>query len=331
MIFGEVPIAKAEGAILAHSVALPKGRLRKGQVLAAVDIDALRDAGISAVTVARLGPDDLAEDPAAAQLAQALAGPGLRVGQAATGRANLFARAAGIVSVDRTAIDAFNAVNPMITVATLPPFQRVTEGAMVATIKIISYAVPAADVQLAADRGAEAISLSEPVVKNATLIETRIGDMPAIKGRSALRTRLDRLGVDLDGRVVVDHDTATLGAAIAAAAGDIVFVLTASATSDIDDVGPAALRQAGGVVTQFGMPVDPGNLLFLGRVGDRPVIGLPGCARSPALNGADWVLERVICGVDLQAADFAAMGVGGLLKEMPTRPRPRAKTRDDSV
>ena len=76
-------------------------------------------------------------------------------------------------------------------------------------------------------------------------------------------------------------------------------------------------------MTRFGMPVDPGNLLFLGRFGRKPVIGLPGCARSPALNGADWVLERVICGVDVTSTDIAAMGVGGLLKEIPTRPMPR--------
>jgi molybdenum cofactor cytidylyltransferase len=71
------------------------------------------------------------------------------------------------------------------------------------------------------------------------------------------------------------------------------------------------------------MPVDPGNLLFLGHRGDTPVIGLPGCARSPALNGADWVLSRVICGVDVTPRDIAGMGVGGLLKEIVTRPQPR--------
>jgi molybdenum cofactor cytidylyltransferase len=101
------------------------------------------------------------------------------------------------------------------------------------------------------------------------------------------------------------------------------MILTASATSDPEDVGPAAVRAAGGIVERFGMPVDPGNLLFLGRVGTRPVIGLPGCARSPAPNGADWVLERVVCGVEVTDADIAAMGVGGLLKETAARGRPR--------
>ena len=77
----------------------------------------------------------------------------------------------------------------------------------------------------------------------------------------------------------------------------------------------------------FGMPVDPGNLLFLGELSGRTVIGLPGCARAPALNGADWVLSREICGISVSARDIAGMGVGGLLKEIPTRPQPRRGSR----
>ena len=83
------------------------------------------------------------------------------------------------------------------------------------------------------------------------------------------------------------------------------------------------MRRAGGHVARFGMPVDPGNLLFHGALATRPVIGLPGCARSPSLNGADWVLERYACGLQVTDADIAAMGVGGLLKEIAQRGHPR--------
>ena len=103
----------------------------------------------------------------------------------------------------------------------------------------------------------------------------------------------------------------------------LFMVLTGAATSDLHDVAPEAVRAAGGTVARFGMPVDPGNLLFHGRLGARPVIGLPGCARSPALNGADWVLERIACGLEVTDDDIAGMGVGGLLKEIPIRPAPR--------
>lgn len=328
MKFGEVPVAGAQGAILAHSVAVQGGRLRKGLVLGPADVSALIASGHDTVTVAQLDPDDLDEDQAAAQLASALVGDGLRMSVAATGRVNIIANGAGIARIDAGAIHAFNAINPMITVATVPPYHRVDAGTMVATIKIISYGVPREDVTQAALVGKGAFGLLPPVYRTASLIETRTDSDPSSKGRDALHGRLDRLQMELEDRVITDHDISTLAHAISEAAGDVVFILTASATSDPNDVGPAAVRAAGGTVTQFGIPVDPGNLLFLGEIGGKPVIGLPGCARSPALNGADWVLERVLCGVDLIPADFAAMGVGGLLNEIPTRPKPRGDIAD---
>ena len=111
--------------------------------------------------------------------------------------------------------------------------------------------------------------------------------------------------------------------ALSEAPGEMVLILTGSATSDIADTAPAALVAAGGGVIHYGMPVDPGNLLFLGDLAGKPVIGLPGCARSPALNGADWVLERLICGISVSADDIMGWGVGGLLKEIPERGHPR--------
>ena len=320
MKFGPVNTADAAGAILAHSL---RG-LRKGKVLTDQDVAHLVAAGVTSVTVARLDSTDLDENAAAEQLASALAGQGVRTSAAATGRVNLYADGAGIVAVDAAAIAAFNAVNPMITVATVPPFQRVDDAAMIATVKIISYGVPRTDVDRAATAGAAALRLLLPRFRSAALVETMIGETPSPKGEAALRGRLDRLGLTLAPRRLVAHDATAVAEAIKDIAEDVIFVLTASATSDVADVGPSGLQMAGGELTQFGMPVDPGNLLFLGVLGEKPVVGLPGCARSPALNGADWVLERVICGVPPTPADFAAMGVGGLLKEIPTRPKPRA-------
>ncbi|EAQ07256.1 molybdopterin-binding protein [Yoonia vestfoldensis] len=322
MKFGPVPVADALGAILAHAVPAGATLLRKGKLLEPADIAALQGAGVRQVTVAMLDPGDLDENAAAAKLARALVGAHVTVSAAATGRVNLFAQVAGILSLDAAAIGRFNALNPMITLATLPLHSRVAAGNMIATIKIISYAVPEADVDRAADMAA-ALAVLPPVYHRATLIETRLGEPQPIKGRTALAKRLARFDIALDERCIVSHEINDLAAALDAASGEVIFILTASATSDIDDVGPAALRAAGGKVSQFGMPVDPGNLLFLGDLRGKPVIGLPGCARSPALNGADWVLERVVCGRMPTPADIAAMGVGGLLKEIPDRPQPR--------
>ena len=111
--------------------------------------------------------------------------------------------------------------------------------------------------------------------------------------------------------------------ALLSAGADLVLISGASAVTDRQDIAPAAIVAAGGEITHFGMPVDPGNLICFGRIGDRPVIILPGCARSPALNGIDWVLDRIFAGEILDSREIARMGVGGLLKEIEARPAPR--------
>jgi len=330
MRFGPVPVAEAEGAILAHSVRLPRGALKKGRMLSEEDVAALSAAGIERVTVARLAPGDVVENEAAERLARALVpdpdAAGLRLDPAFTGRVNIRATGPGVVALDAGAIARLNAVDPMITLATVPEWQRVIEGTMVGTVKIISYAVDGAALAAACAAGAGALSRRAPVFRTAALIVTEAADGPARrddKGIAAVEARLAALGVSLADVRTVPHDAGAVAAALADAQADLLLILTASATSDAHDVAPAGLVAAGGRLIRFGMPVDPGNLLVLGEIGARPVIGLPGCARSPALNGADWVLERAVCGVEVSAGDIAAMGVGGLLKEIPTRPQPR--------
>ena len=329
MKFGPLPVSQAEDALLAHSIKLGKLKLKKGLQLEADHLDQLRAAGIEEVIAARLDPGDLHENEAARRLAAALVpdpeAVGLRLTAPFTGRVNVLAGGAGVACLDVAALEAVNRVDPMITVATVPDCQQMAVGGMVATVKVISFAVEEQKVMRACESANAALRLARPVFETASLIVTRVPGGPGEeKGRRAIEDRLKALEIQMVECVTVAHRGADLAAAMQAASGQMVLVLTGSATMDIDDVGPLALREAGGTVERFGMPVDPGNLLFLGDLSGGPVIGLPGCARSPALNGADWVLSRVACGLQVSGEDIAAMGVGGLLKEIPTRPQPRA-------
>ena len=328
MRFGPVPLDEAEGAILAHSIALATGRLRKGCILGASEVAQLRAMGGTEVIVARLDPDDLHEDDAAFAIARALAPDpvtaGLDLRAVGTGRVNLHARAAGVVEVLSDRVNALNAVDPMITLATVPSWQRLAAGEMAGTVKLIAYGVARASVTAAAVAGAFGLCLRAARLSRIALIETKTDPKARVLGIQAITNRLNALDASVVQHRHSPHREADLAAVLAQVTGvDLILILTASATSDPQDVAPAAVRRAGGRVDRFGMPVDPGNLLFLGDLNGTPVIGLPGCARSPALNGADWVMERVICGVPVTAADIAGMGVGGLLKEIPQRGRLR--------
>ena len=324
MKFGPVPLDQAAGAVLAHSLPVAGGRLRKGKILDPDDLAALAATGLTEVTVARPEPGDVGEDAAALAIAQAVAGPGLELQPVGTGRVNLLAAGPGLARIDAARVDALNAVDPAITLATVPRWQRMDPRGMVATVKIIAYAVPGAALSRACAAGAGALALAAPVIATASLIQTDVGlSPPPEKGEEVTRARLERLGARLLGAQVVAHRVAPLAAALSETRGGIVLILTGSATSDPRDVAPMALARAGGRLVHFGMPVDPGNLSFVGRLGERPVLGLPGTARSPALSGSDWLLERLVCGLPVGPAEIMAMGVGGLLKEIPTRPRPR--------
>jgi molybdenum cofactor cytidylyltransferase len=194
---------------------------------------------------------------------------------------------------------------------------------MIATVKIIAYGVDSARLDAACEAARGAVRLATPQHRSASLIVTEIPGAGPAKGVDAIENRMKALGGCLHELITVPHEEAALAAALGRAKGDIILILTGSATSDIGDTGPQALIRAGGNVQRFGLPVDPGNLLFYGTFGSVPVIGLPGSARSPVLHGADWILSRLACGIEVTDADIAAMGVGGLLKEIPTRPQPR--------
>lgn len=327
MRFGPVPLSEAEGTILAHSVALPEGRLRKGCTLGPTEIAQLRATGRSDVIAARLDPTDLHEDAAALAIARALVpdpdSAGLDLRPVGTGRVNLHARSAGVLEVLADRVDAVNAVDPMITLATVPRWQRLAAGEMAATVKIIAYGVAQSSVTTASTAGASALRLRPAQLRRVALVETHTDPNAKPLGADAITHRLAALGASLTTHLHCPHREADLAAALAEVQADLILILTASATSDPHDVAPAAVRRAGGTVDRFGMPVDPGNLLFLGKLNGTPIIGLPGCVRSPALNGADWVMERLICDVPVTAQDIAGMGVGGLLKEIPTRGRLR--------
>ncbi len=288
-------------------------------------------AGISKVFAARLGPDDVPEDEAASAIAEVAGGAGTSAQAPFTGRANLHASVHGLALVDAARVRALNRLHESLTLATAASHAVVEKRQMVATVKIIPFAVPR-------DILAEALSIigNEPVIrveafrhKQVGLVITRLPQTkPSLtaKSEAAMRERIAALDGELGPVIVCDHAIAPVREAILSLKAQHchpILVFGASAIVDRGDVIPAAVAAAGGEVVHLGMPVDPGNLMMFGRLQGVPVLGVPSCARSPKVNGFDWVLERVMAGLHVAAEDIMDMGAGGLLAEIPTRPTPR--------
>lgn len=332
MKFGPVPPREALGATAVHSIRQGTLLLKKGTLIGASEVAALEAAGVSEIVVARLEPGDVSEDTAAAEIAAAAAGESVRVDRAFTGRCNVFAEEAGVLVVDKDSIDRLNRIDEAITLATLPAYKPVVAGEMIATVKIIPFAVGAAQYDAALAVAAQAkplIRVAPYRIRKIGVISTLLpGLAPKVvdKTLKVMAERLAPTGAVIVAERRVAHDNAALAQALDALlkqGAELVVIFGASAIADRRDVIPAAIDAIGGTIEHFGMPVDPGNLLLVGRARGALVLGAPGCARSPKENGFDWVLMRLLAEIPVSREDITGMGVGGLLMEIVTRPQPR--------
>lgn len=333
MKFGEVALDAAAGTILAHSVRLTDGVLRKGRHLNEDDITRMHNSGLTAVTVAELEDGDLDENAAALRLAESLHTPGLSAAGGRTGRANLRAETAGVAVIEAETIHRMNAIDEALTISTVRPFDAVSAGQVTATVKMITFGLPASTI----DACAAIAQAAGPPVRVAPydtslkigLIQTilpGLKDSIIAKATATTGARLAEMGLSINRESHCTHSIGAVTDALAemSAAGiDIVLVLGASAIVDRRDIVPSAVTAAGGDIDHLGLPVDPGNLMLFARLGNMRVLGIPGSARSPRLHGFDWVLQRLVAGLTVTREDLTRMGVGGLLKEMPGRPMSR--------
>jgi len=343
MKFEPVPLSEAEGKILGHNIAAATGErlLRKGKPLTQTDLEKLRALGRSSVYVAEMEADDVDENKAARRVAEAICGPGLHITGMAAGRANLLSDEMGILRIDVERLAQINECNG-ITLATLLTHSPLQARQIVATVKIIPYALPESIVSLVESIGAG----SPPIVRVDALASQSVGMI--LSGSTSLQQKLTSDFAPLRGRIeglgsaVIRTDFVALEdeqdeSALAemllqqvASGVRLILIAGETAIMDTHDIVPRAVERAGGFVESVGAPVDPGNLLMLAYLNGVPVVGAPGCARSRKTNIVDWILPRLLVGDTLTRRDIVELGHGGLLQDVRERGMPRELREDDS-
>jgi len=324
MIFGDFAIADAERVILADALGLPGRTLAKGAMISRRDLAGLAAAGITAVTGGRLEPGDFGEDDAAEIVATALTGPHLSRTAAVSGRVDLIAAARGVAVIDRQRVEALNLIDEAVAVATVPPGTIVDRGQPVAAVKVIPLGVDRRVVDAFVTFAGESPPLALVAPFRPLTVSMILSARPGAKRgaldklAAAARTRVEAVGGRWIDELSCRHDTDGLGGAIESALArgcSLLLIGGSSSTIDRRDAVPQAIERAGGSVERFGFPASPGSLLVVGRIGSVPVIGVPGCVRSPRPNGFDLVLSRMMADLPVGRRDIASMAVGGLLEE----------------
>jgi molybdenum cofactor cytidylyltransferase len=218
MKFGPASPMEAMGGVTVHTLRQGSLVLKKGTTIGHAEVEALTRAGVKEIVVVRLEEGDVSEDVAAASIAQAVAGDGINVERAFTGRANLFSAKAGVLVIDRAKVDRINGVDEAITFATLAAYKPVVEGEMVATVKLIPFGVEAKlrDAAVASASGA-ALRIAPYIIKRVGVVSTLLPGLAPKVVEKTLRVTAERLapaGATIIAERRVPHEEAALAAAV---------------------------------------------------------------------------------------------------------------------
>ena len=334
---GRPPPAELAGAVLARDIVVGGSRWAKGRRLSVADLDAWAgdpSLGVGPVTVIVLDRDDLHEDDAALRLADAIAGSGLVRRGPSQSRVDLIAEHDGVLHVRAAELERVNRIDPL-EVFTRLDGSIVAAGDVVASVKVAPHVVAGSVVA-----AGEAVVAGgrRPLVRVAPFRPMRVAVVVKESLRASDRARFEasvRDKVESLGSVIVgidyvaDEDDAVIAAVRrrARGRGRAHVILTAGGRStDPSDPFFGAIVALGGRVVRHGVPAHPGSMLWLARIGQTAILGLPTCGAYSKATAADLLLPRLLTGEPPSLRTVSHLGHGGVLtREMRFRFPPYAR------
>jgi hypothetical protein len=309
------------GAVLARDLTVDGERWSKGRRLSEADVDCLASPTVAvspagAVSLLVLEPGELHEDDAGLRLAALVGGEGLRLRGPNESRVDLLAAVDGVLHVRTDLLERLNRIDPL-EVFTAFDGSVVSEGALVASVKVAPHFVPASALDAAerALRGRPVVRIARFVARRVAVVVKESIHAPARdRFERSVRSKVESLGSSIVSIEYVHDDAEAVEGAMARATRAADLVLTAGGGStDPADPFFVALDRLGGRVVRRGVPAHPGSMLWLGRVGRAAVLGLPTCGAYSKATAADLLLPRFLSGEPASAQTVAKLGHGGIL------------------
>ncbi|MCU0620612.1 MAG: hypothetical protein MUC69_03820 [Gemmatimonadales bacterium] len=317
------------GAVLLAGVPLGTRRVAKGtrvdrelahELIGAAELGALAHE----VRIAWADPGDLHEDEAGHRLALAVGGGGIDLQPPRQSRIDLTAKWDGVLHVRAAPLAGINALDPLEVFTLL-------DGPCVASGEVVA-AGPVAPHLVGGDVVREGMRLAREAGPVVEVRPYRRMSVPAIVVEEIAAERLQRfldgargklaaLGAEFAGLVNAwAPEPEVASARVRAALERLVLedrhpVVLVAGVSAGDPLSPFcdALAALGGEFVRHGVPAHPGSMLWLARLRQAQLLGLPGCGMFSLATAADLVLPRLLTGELLDAATVAGLGHGGLL------------------
>jgi molybdenum cofactor synthesis domain-containing protein len=325
----KIPVEKAIGHVLAHDITEVdvekgfKGRaFKKGHIIKEEDVERLKKLGKDYVYVLELKEGEVHEDTAAVMLAEAIMGENTyRDEFPSEGKINIYSSVFGVVRVDVEKLFKFNSVGEP-SCPTVHDYTWVKEGERIASVRIISLTAPKEEIETAIKIAEGGIIRVVPFVeKTAGMIITgnevyygRIED----KFYEKLKPKLEFFKCKVEDKVILPDDEKKLREKILEFVEkyDIV-VITGGTSVDPDDVSYVAIKNAGAEVFIRGNPMQPGNMLTLAKVKNKPVVAVPAAALFYKATAFDVWLPRLLIGDFPSKEEVVRKSHGGLCRNCP--------------
>ena len=326
-------IDSLNGTVLVADVRDSLGRVVVGRgTLVGADEQLLLE-GLSwdSLHVVRPEENDVLEAEAGTRLSRAASGSGVHAGEVAGGHWPLIAMHRGIVEVRRDALLEVNSSGEL-AIYTVSDGQVVDRDEVVARAKVVPFVVGESTLTIGVEAatkagGVIAVRPFQPAQLGVVVLET-LGSAALERFRRALEEKAGWFGSSLLEPCVVARNARSIAAAMEGAMAGTGLVIVAGTTA-MDPLDPAfeAVHLLGGRLERVGVPAHPGSLLWLARLGDVPVVGMPSCGLFSRATVFDLVLPRLLAGLPVDSPWLASLGHGGLLTRdvaarfPPYRPR----------
>ncbi len=326
----KLPIEKAIGKPLAHDITriIPgksKGpALKKGHILAEVDLPILRDMGKSNVYVFDPDKGYIHEDDAAQILAEAFQKKWFVLEGPSEGRFNLKAQINGLLKINISLLTFINHSETIIC-STIHQNTVCSKGMTVAATRIIPVAIEESRfwpiVQEIRDKG--------PLLRLLPFSKKQVGVIVTGKELSSRRVKdcssdilspkVQSLGGKIISHQICPDKKEVISRAISQMAKDgcDIVITTGGLSVDADDVTLDGIISSGAKLISYGSPILPGAMFALAYMGNTPILGIPAALFYYKVTVLDIFLPRAMSGDVITREDIVSLGHGGLCLNCP--------------